>query len=506
MPHDSHNPRRWWILAAVSVAQLMVVLDATITSIALPSAQHDLHFGADTRQWVVTAYALAFGSLLLVGGRLGDHFGRKWTFIAGLIGFAGASAVGGASSSFGMLVGARAAQGVFAAVLAPSALALLTTTFSDPSERGKAFGVFAAVASAGSGLGMLLGGALTQWLSWRWCLYVNLLFAVPVALTSFRLLTQGKPQQRVPLDYAGIACVTTGLFAMVYGLSNSETHGWGNPVTITMLAAAGTLIALFVSLETRVKHPLLPMRIVTDRIRAGAFASVAVAGSAIFAVFLFLTYYMQQTKGYTPIETGLGFLPLALTIMTSAPKVNTVLLARIGPRPLMLFGMSAGSIAMLWFTQLTPASAYVTAILPGLIVLGLAMATIMAPAFATATSRVPPSDAGVASGMVNTMQQVGASVGTALLSSIFATAVSGELSGKAHTRAALRAASIHGYTIAFWFAAGLFAVGAIVVGALMRPSRRDAGPRRSQRSTRPRRTAKVSTGGDAVARPLGRQS
>lgn len=456
---------RWLILIAVSVAQLMVVLDATITSVALPSAQRALGFSADTRQWVVTAYALSFGSLLLLGGRLGDHFGRKWTFIGGLLGFAGASAVGGAATSLGMLVGARAAQGAFAALLAPSALALLTTTFVDPGERGKAFGVFAAVASTGSALGMLLGGLLTQWLSWRWALYVNLAFAIPVALGSVRLLLNDRPAVRLPIDHAGILTATAGLFGLVFGLANSETHGWDNAVTIGTLAAAILLLALFVGLEARASHPLLPLHVVAHRARGGALLAVFVAGSAIFAVFLFLTYYMQQNKGYTPLQTGLGFLPLAATILLTAPRINAVWLARVGPRILITSGMLAGAGAMVWLTRLSAGSSYAAGILPGLIVLGLAMATTMAPSFATATQGVDPEHAGAASGAVNTMQQVGGAVGTALLSSVFASAVAHPGDRPAG------AAIINGYHLAFWVAAGLFALGAVAVGTALRTPR-----------------------------------
>lgn len=472
--------RRWLVLAAVSVAQLMIVLDATITSIALPSAQADLGFASSQRQWIVTAYALAFGSLLLLGGRLGDVFGRKRTFVAGLLGFGVASALGGAASSFGMLVAARAAQGVFAALLAPSALALLTTTFTDPRERGKAFGVFSAVASAGSGIGILLGGVLTEWLSWRWCLYVTLVIALPVAAASVRLLVNRIPVQHTPLDIPGTATATAGLFALVYGLASSASAGWGDPRTVVSLAAAAILLAAFVLLELRVAHPLLPLHVVADRTRGGAFLAVAIAGSAIFAVFLFLTFYLQVTKDYVPIRTGVAFLPLPLTIFVLAPRVNAVLLPNVGPRRLMVFGMLAGTAAMAWFTRLAPDSAYVTAVLPGLVLLGVAMASIMAPAFATATAGVAPADAGVASALVNTMQQIGGSVGTALLSSVFASAVAGALDGDARTPAARDAAAVHGYSVAFWVAAGLFALGAVVLALLMRPHAAGAAPGRQR--------------------------
>jgi MFS family permease len=323
MPNENpHHEKRWLILGVIAMAQLMVVLDATIVNIALPSAQRDLGFGDESRQWVVTAYALAFGSLLLLGGRLGDLFGRKWAFIGGLLGFAVASAVGGAAESFGVLVAARAGQGIFGAILAPSALALLSTIFVDPKERAKAFGIFGALAGGGAGIGLLLGGVLTDYLSWRWCLYVNLLFAVPAALFALRLLFNESDPNRPPLDLAGTVTATAGLFALVYGFSNSEMESWTHPVTVGMLSAAVLLLAAFVAIERRVAHPLLPLRVVADRTRGGSYLAIGLSGIAMFAVFLFLTYYLQQTKGFSPIRTGLAFLPLPVAITITAASVN----------------------------------------------------------------------------------------------------------------------------------------------------------------------------------------
>ncbi|HEX4733029.1 MAG TPA: MFS transporter, partial [Thermoleophilaceae bacterium] len=306
----SQFERRWWILAVIGVAQLMVVLDTTIVNVALPSAQRALHFSNDNRQWIVTAYALAFGSLLLLGGRIGDLFGRKWTLIGGLVGFSIASAVGGAAGSFAMLVGARAAQGAFAAILAPSALALLSTTFEDVDERRKAFGVYGAIAGAGGATGLLIGGVLTQAFSWRLTLFVNLAIALPVALAALWLLVNERLDERPALDLPGTATVSLGLFALVYGFSNAETHSWSDPTTIIMLIASAVLLAMFVALESRAAHPLLPLRILGDRARGGSYFAVGLIGAGMFGAFLFLTYFLQSTKGYTPIQTGLAFLPL----------------------------------------------------------------------------------------------------------------------------------------------------------------------------------------------------
>jgi EmrB/QacA subfamily drug resistance transporter len=465
---NPHHDRRWLILAVIGLAQLMVVLDATIVNVALPSAQQDLGFDDDSRQWIITAYTLAFGSLLLLGGRLGDLFGRKWAFIGGLLGFALASAVGGAAESFGVLAAARAAQGAFGAVLAPSALALLTTTFTAPEERGKAFGIFGAIAGGGAAVGLLLGGVLTELLSWRWCLYVNLLFAIPAALAALRLLVNQAQENRPRLDLLGAATGTAGLFALVYGFSNSETHSWTHPVTIVALAAAVVLIATFASVERRVAHPLLPMRVIANRTRGGAYIAVAFAAIALFGVFLFLTYYLQQTKDYSPIETGLAFLPMPSAIIVTSTTVNIKLLARIGPRPLMTFGMCLGVIGMVWLAQIEVTSSYFTHVLPSLLVLGVGMGCVFAPAFQSATFGVAPTDAGIASAMVNVGQQVGGSIGTAMLSSIFASAVTAYAAGKAPTAATHQAASVHGYRVAFWVSAGIFALGAIVVRTLMR--------------------------------------
>jgi EmrB/QacA subfamily drug resistance transporter len=465
---NPHHERRWAILAMLGIAQLMVILDATIVNIALPSAQKALGFSNENRQWVVTAYALAFGSLLLLGGRLGDLFGRKWTFIAGLIGFAGASAIGGAAQSFGVLVAARALQGMFGAILAPSALGLLTTTFVDPDERGKAFGIFGAIAGGGAALGLLLGGILTELLSWRWCLYVNLLFAIPAAVSAFGLLVNQANPNRPQIDIPGVLTVTAGLFGIVFGFSNAETHGWGEPLTIVALAGGAGLLVLFVWLEAHVEHPLLPLRVVLDRDRGGSYLAIGITGAGMFGVFLFLTYYLQQTLGFSPIQTGLGFLPMSALIIVTATTATTKLVPRFGPRPLVTTGMVLAATAMALFAQLAIDSTYVGHVLPALLVMGVGMGLIFAPAMSTATLGVEPSDAGVASAMVNTSQQVGGSVGTAVLSTIFTSAVTGFATSHPRTPLLPQQAAMHGYTTAFWCSSAVFVVGAIVCAIVFR--------------------------------------
>ena len=353
------EPNRWAVLALVGVAQLMVILDSTIVNIALPSAQRDLGFSTENRQWVVTAYALAFGSLLLVGGKIGDLFGRKWTFIAGLIGFSAASFLGGLAPSFEVLVIARTLQGAFGALLAPSALSLLTVTFADSPDRAKAFGIFSAVATAGASVGLMLGGLLTDVLSWRWCLYVNLLIAIPAVFFALRLIVNEGHPQRPRIDFVGVVLACTGLFAIVFGFSKAATDAWQAPVTIVSLAAGVALLIAFVFTEKRVDQPLLPLHIVWDRARGGAYASIAIAGASVFAIFLFLTFFMQQNLGYSPLKTGVAFLPLTALIFVMAPTVQTQVLPRLGARPIIMAGMALGALAMLaFFAQLTPSSSY----------------------------------------------------------------------------------------------------------------------------------------------------
>ena len=467
---NSSEPNRWLILALVGVAQLMVILDATIVNIALPSAQRALHFSADNRQWIVTSYALAFGSLLLLGGKLGDLFGRKWTFVAGLIGFSVASAIGGLAQSFGMLVAARALQGMFGALLAPSALSLLTVTFAGSRDRAKAFGIFGAIAGGGASIGLLLGGALTQALSWRWCLYVNLVIAVPTTLAALRLLLNEAAADRPRIDLPGVLAGSGGLFALVYGFSNAETHSWTATLTIVALAAAVVLLVSFVVIERRTEHPLLPLRVVWDRARGGAYASITLAGSGVFAVFLFLTYYMQQNLSFSPLTTGVAFLPMTAVIVITSTTVQTKVLARTGAKPLVAGGMIIGIVAMILFTRLAPGSSYASHVLPGLILIGFGMGCIFAPAFSTATLGVDGHEAGIASAMVNTSQQVGGSVGTALLSTLFASAAASYAASHVHLHVAAGAAQIYGYTTAFWWAAGIFAVG-LLVALLVLPGR-----------------------------------
>jgi EmrB/QacA subfamily drug resistance transporter len=469
--------RRWLILGTVSLAQLMVVLDATIVNIALPSAQRALDFTTVDRQWVVTAYALAFGSLLLFGGRLGDLIGRKITFLVGAIGFAAASAVGGAATGFALLIAARAAQGAFGALLAPAALSILSTTFSDPKERGKAFGVFGAIVGAGGAIGLVLGGILTEYLSWRWCLYVNLIFAGLAATGAVTLLRREATRGRSRLDLPGVALVSVSMFCLVYGLSNAATHGWHTLSTYGFLAAGVTLLAAFALWQSRAASPLLPPRVVLDRNRGAAYLAVLIVGAGMFGIFLFLIYYLQQTLGYSPVLSGVAFLPMIAMVVVSANLSNVVLLPRVGPKPLVTAGMLLAAGSLVWLTRIGLHSGYVSAVLGPLMAAGLGFGFTIAPAMNTGTFGVAPQDAGVASATLNTGQQIGGSIGTSLLNTIFASAVARYLTS--HLRPAtlihghpapslIGMSVIHGYTTGFWVGAAIFGAGAVICGTLFR--------------------------------------
>ena len=467
LAHHIYN-RRWWILAVVAIAQLMVVLDATVVNIALPSAQKALAFSTADRQWIVTGYALSFGSLLLLGGRVADYFGRKRVFLVGLIGFAVASAIGGAATGFPMLVASRVVQGAFGALLAPAALSLLTTTFSDPKERGKAFGVFGAIAGGGAALGLLLGGFLTQYLSWRWSLYINLVFAVAATIGGVIFLRHDPERDKVKLDIPGVLAGSISMFSLVYGFSHAETSGWLNSITLVFLALGVILLGLFVQIETRATHPLLPMRVVLDRTRGGSYIAVFLSAVGMFGVFLFLTYFMQSTLGYSPVRTGVAFLPMIAVLVLTASVATAVLLPRIGPKPMVVVGMLVSAFGLLLLTRITVHASYPSVILPALLVLGLGLGSVFAPSINAATAGVSPDDAGVASATVNTAQQIGGSIGTALLNTLAATTATNFLLHKVPSQLLLAEAGVHSYITAFRWSAVIFLLGALSSLLLLR--------------------------------------
>jgi EmrB/QacA subfamily drug resistance transporter len=470
------NPRRSAALVFVCLGQLMVVLDVTIVNIALPSAQRDLGASDASRQWVITAYTLAFGGLLLLGGRVADYTGRKRAFLIGLIGFAAASALGGAAVNFGTLLGARAVQGAFGALLAPAALSLIAVNFTDSHERAKAFGIFGAIAAGGGAVGLLLGGLLTEYLDWRWCLYVNIPIAILAAVGAQVLLREARSTARRRLDVRGAALVSLGLVSVVYGCSEAESHGWSSAKVVSLLVLGAVLIAGFVAVESHISQPLLPLRVVLDRTRASAYLAVGLSVIGMFGAFLFFTYQMQIVMHYSPVLTGLAFLPMTGAILISAGGIASRLIARVPPRTLMVPGLLIAASGLFWASRLQADSSYVSVILPVELLLGFGMGWVMAPAMNYATHRVGPEDAGVASATVNTAQQVGASIGTALLNTIATSGAASYLASHAPSPSARPAALAAGFTDGFVVAAVVVATAALIVALLMdtpRP-RRDA--------------------------------
>ena len=466
--------RRWLALAVIAIAQLMIALDATIVSIALPSAQHALGASDAQRQWVITAYTLAFAGLLLVGGRISDTFGRRRTFVVGLAGFALASAVGGSAGGFVVLLAARAAQGAFAALLAPTALSLLAVTFTQPHERARAFAVYGAIAGSGAAIGLLLGGVLTQYFGWRWCLYVNVPIAVATAAGGWRVLSGNAGAHGQRLDLPGVAFATAGLAALVYGCTEAVSSGWSSGRVIAFLVASAVLLCAFVLREARTSAPLLPLRIVLDRNRGGAYLAAAFAIAGMFGAFLFLTYYLQVVLRYSPLQAGLAFLPLTLASQAGSWGIAGVLMPRVPARWIMAPGALTAAAGMLILTQIQVDSGYVTHVLPAEILLGIGIACVMAPAFNVGTRGVNPRQAGVEAATVNAATQIGASLGTALLNTIAASATAAYLAGARPSSGLMNQALVHGYAVATAWAAGVLVLGAITTAILIdagRPAR-----------------------------------
>lgn len=473
------DANRWKALVFIALAQLMVVLDATIVNIALPSAQQDLGISDGNRQWVVTAYALAFGGLLLFGGRVADLWGRKRAFVIGLAGFAAASALGGAATTGAMMFGARALQGVFGALLAPAALSLLAVMFTDARERAKAFGIYGAIAGGGGAVGFILGGVLTEYLDWRWTFFVNIPFAVIAAAGAYFVIREPEGgRNRSPLDVPGVILSTLGLVSLVYGFTRAESDGWGDSVTIGLFVASAVLLLSFVVTEAKVKAPLLPLRVITDRNRGGVYLSLGLAIIAMFGTFLFLTYYLQVVKGYSPIQSGFAFLPMVAGMITGSTQIGTRLMTRVAPRLLMGPGFLVAAAGMFLLAQLEIGSTYASTVLPAMVLLGLGMGTAFMPAMSLATQGVQPRDAGVASAMVNTSQQVGGAIGTALLNTIAASATTSYIKDHIATAATGQQRQlvqlqgmVEGYTSAIWFAVGILVAAAAIALTLVNAGR-----------------------------------
>jgi EmrB/QacA subfamily drug resistance transporter len=463
----------------VAIAQLMVVLDVTIVNIALPHAQADLGISNANRQWVVTAYTLTFGGLLLLGGRIADYWGRKKAFMLGAVGFAVASALGGLAQNGETLFAARALQGAFGALLAPAGLALVTVMFTETRERAKAFAVYGAIAGGGAAIGLLLGGALTEWASWRWCLLVN----IPVALIAIALalafVPESKAHGNTKYDVPGAITATLGLASLVYGFTQAaeQGQGWDSGKTWGFIIAGVVLLGLFVFIESRAKNPLLPLRIVADRTRGGAFLSSALIGAALFGSFFFLTYYFQLVLGYTPMKAGLASLPVTAGVFVAAALASQ-LVPKVGPKPLMVLGAILAGGGMLLLTRIGVTSSFGTTILPGELILGLGMGFAFVPLTNLALIGVPHHDSGAASATLNATQQVGGSLGVALLNTFFTTAFTSYLASHAPSQVVQSEATVHASKIVF-AASGVMMLAAALVAAVVITARKSdlpAGP------------------------------
>jgi EmrB/QacA subfamily drug resistance transporter len=450
----------------------MVVLDVTIVNIALPSVQADLGITDGNRQWIITAYALTFGGLLLLGGRIADTWGRKRTFLTGLVGFAVASAIGGAAANELMLYLSRALQGAFGAMLAPAAFSLLAVTFTDPKERAKAFGIFGAIAGGGAAVGLTLGGLLTEYADWRWVFFVNIPIAAVAVVGGMAEIRDHGGRNRAPLDLPGALLGTSGLVALVYGFTRAESHGWSESWTIAMFVATAVLLTAFVLTERRVSAPLLPMRVVLDRNRGGAYLALGLAIIAMFGLFLFLTFYLQVVQGYSPIRTGVAFLPMVAGMLVGSTQIGARLVTRVSARMLMGPGLVTAAVGMLILTQLEVGSSYLL-VLPALVLLGLGMGTTFMPAMSVAVHGVEPRDTGIASAMLNTSQQVGGAIGIALLNTIAASSTTAYIAANvaADPQALQLEGMVHGFSTAIWWAVGILLLAATIAVTLVTASR-----------------------------------
>jgi EmrB/QacA subfamily drug resistance transporter len=472
---DSGDPKRFRALGVIAVAQLMVVLDASVVIIALPSAQRALHISTANRQWMLTAYTLAFAGLLLLGGRIADYFGRKRMFIVGLLGFAVASALGGLAQNEAMLFSARALQGAFAAVMAPAALSLLTVAFTEPKERARAFAVYGGISGGGAAIGLILGGALTQYASWRWTLLINVPFAVLAAFAATRVVSESRSPANHGYDLTGAVTVTGGLLALVYGFTKAGTDGWSSSTVVALFAAAAVLLVSFVVIELRVEHPLLPMRVVLHRDRGGSFLASLLIGTAMFGTFLSLTYYFQNSLHYSALKSGFAFLPFSLGIITGATLASRFL-PRLGPRLVMGAGLVLAAGGLFLFSTLDVSSTYLSVVLPAELIVSVGMGLAFVTLSSTALIGVHPEDAGVASALVNSTQQTGGSLGAALINTIATTATASYIVAHGRSPAALEAGAIHGYTTAFTFSAIVLAAAAVAAFGLVRRARNQEQP------------------------------
>jgi EmrB/QacA subfamily drug resistance transporter len=427
-----HTTNPWVVLVLICVAQFMVILDATIVNVALPSIQQDLHLSEGNLQWIVNAYTLVFGGFLLLGGRAGDLLGRKRLFLIGLVIFTTASLLDGLATSEGMLIGARALQGLGAALVSPAALSIISTTFREGAERARALAVWAAIAIGGSAVGLILGGVLTQYFSWPWIFFVN----VPVGIVAFVLSLRLIPESRDAhaersFDVAGAVSVTAGLMALVYGIVGAESHGWGSARTLGFFALALILLASFVVIELRAKAPLVRLSIFRIRSLLTANVSMFLAASGMFAMFFFNTLYLQRVLGYGPLEAGLAFLPFTAGIMISAGLASQFA-PRVGVRAVAAIGMLLTTAGLLLLTQLPVHGSYAVDVLPAILLTSLGMGAVFMPLTLIATTGLKDEDQGLASGLFNTSQQIGGALGLAVLSTIAASKTASAGGSPAH--------------------------------------------------------------------------
>jgi EmrB/QacA subfamily drug resistance transporter len=407
-------------LTVIAASQLMVVLDATIVNIALPHIQQALHFSTTSLSWVLNAYTLTFGGLLLLGGRAGDILGRRRVFITGILLFTLASLLGGLAQNSGWLLAARALQGVGGAIASPTALALITTNFPEGRERNRAFGVFAAVSVTGGAIGLLAGGMLTSWLSWRWVLFVNVPIGVLLALLAPLYITESE-RQPGRFDIGGALTSTAGMVALVYGFIRAAQAGWSDALTMGSFIVAVLLLAIFVTIETRTRQPITPLHMFRDRNRAGSYAVMFALAAAMFGMFFFLTLFVQDVLGYSPLRAGVAFLPITVAVILTSQFASTSL-PRIGPKRLMAVGSVLAAAGLLWLAQVSTTSGYVEGILGPMLVFGLGMGLLFVPLTIVAVSGVSRQESGAASSLLNVMQQVGGSLGLSILVTVFGTA------------------------------------------------------------------------------------
>jgi EmrB/QacA subfamily drug resistance transporter len=463
----------WLVLVLVCFAQFMVVLDATIVNVALPSIQHDLDFSAADLQWVVNGYTLVFGGFLLLGGRAGDLFGRKRLFLIGVAVFTAASLLNGLAQSSEMLIAARALQGLGAALVSPAALSIITTTFADGPERTKALGVWGGIAAGGAAIGLLLGGILTETLSWEWIFFVNVPVGLAALVLSARFVPESRAERRpAGLDIAGATSVTVGLMVLVYAIVKAQDFGWGSPNTLGLLALAVGLLALFVAIERRSAAPLVRLDVFKIRSLAVSNVVMLLVGSGMFAMFFFSSIYVQEILGYSPLDAGLAFLPVTVGIMIGAGTAQQ-LIRRIGVRPVGVIGMAIAALGLAYLTGASADGSYAADMLPGLIPMSIGMGLTFVPLTLIATTNVDSSDAGLASGVFNTSQQVGGALGLAILSTLAADRTSNVIAGLGHAPAAgdRATAIVDGFQVAFGAGAVLIGLGAVILASLLR--RRD---------------------------------